>query len=70
MIAAFIALGGIWVMGAILVFAFHARYLQMVTPGLALLRAVVWPLYLTTGWPRGTPLSMDGDDDDYNDGER
>lgn len=30
-----------------------------VTPGLALLRAIVWPLYVTTGRPRGERLPMD-----------
>lgn len=30
-----------------------------VTPGLALLRAVVWPIFWATGWPHGVPLPMD-----------
>lgn len=24
-----------------------------VTPGLSLLRAAVWPIWITTGWPEG-----------------
>lgn len=30
-----------------------------VTPGLALLRAVVWPLYVTAGIPKGVRARMD-----------
>jgi hypothetical protein len=30
-----------------------------VTPGLALFRAAVWPIFWATGWPRGTPMPMD-----------
>jgi hypothetical protein len=30
-----------------------------VTLGLSLLRAVVWPLYLATGWPHGVVGGMD-----------
>lgn len=30
-----------------------------ITPGLALLRAVFWFIWIPTGWPHGTPLPMD-----------
>ncbi len=30
-----------------------------VTPGLAFLRATVWPIFWLTGWPRGEQLPMD-----------
>lgn len=30
-----------------------------VTPGLAFVRAVVWPLWLATGWPSGTVQPFD-----------
>lgn len=30
-----------------------------VTFGLAVARCAVWPVYLATGWPHGTPLRMD-----------
>lgn len=33
--------------------------LGMVTFGLALLRSLVWPVWITTGRPCGTPLPMD-----------
>jgi threonine/homoserine efflux transporter RhtA len=35
-----------------------------VTPGLALLRAVVWPLYVTTGRPQGVRYGERCDDDE------
>lgn len=49
---------GIYVAGFVVVFGFHLVALQMVTPGLAFLRAVFWFL-LWTGWFQGTPLPMD-----------
>ncbi len=30
-----------------------------ITPALALCRALVWPIWVITGWPHGTPLRMD-----------
>jgi hypothetical protein len=45
--------------GVVVVFCFHIAFLQMVTPGLALLRAAVWPVFWATGWPHGAPLPMD-----------
>ena len=30
-----------------------------VTPGLALFRATVWPVYWATGWPQGQRARMD-----------
>lgn len=50
---------GVYVLGFLVVFVGHIVYLQMVTPGLALLRALVWPIYWLTGWPAGEPLRMD-----------
>lgn len=50
---------GIYLAGFVLTFWFHSRFLQMVIPPLALIRSVAWPLYWTTGWPRGQPLRMD-----------
>lgn len=29
------------------------------TFSLCLARALVWPVWITTGWPHGTPLRMD-----------
>lgn len=49
----------IYLLGFILVFVLHALFLQMVTFELALVRSAVWPIYLTTGRPYGTPLRMD-----------
>jgi hypothetical protein len=48
-----------WLPGALAVFVLHITALQMVTPGLALLRAAVWPLWIATGQPHGSPLPMD-----------
>jgi hypothetical protein len=50
---------GVYMIGAVVVFCFHVASLQMVTPGLALLRAAVWPIFWATGWPHGSPLPMD-----------
>lgn len=41
------------------IFVAHVLYLQMVTPGLAAMRALAWPVWMTTGWPRGEPTGMD-----------
>ncbi len=41
------------------IFAFHVTHLQIVTPGLALARAALWPLWLATGHPHGSPLTRD-----------
>lgn len=54
-----IAAATIYLVGFIVVFGVHAIFLQMVTPGLALLRAAVWPIWFATGWPEGEPLPMD-----------
>jgi hypothetical protein len=43
----------------VLVLAMHVLALQMVTFPLALLRALVWPVWMITGWPNGSPLPMD-----------
>ena len=52
-------IGAFWFLGFLLTFALHIMFLQMVTPGLAFTRALVWPLFVITGRPRGTPLRMD-----------
>lgn len=49
----------IYVVGFATVFALHLMFLQMVTPPLAFLRALFWPIYLATGWPHGVPMPMD-----------
>jgi hypothetical protein len=50
---------GVYVVGFIAFLVFHLMMLQMVTPGLALLRSAVWPIFWATGWPHGVPLTMD-----------
>lgn len=59
MIKLLIALTVVYAVVAILVFVLHVVFLQMVTPGLALVRALLWPIWIATGWPAGTPLPMD-----------
>ena len=49
----------IYAIGFFVVLAGHLLFLQMITPGLALLRASVWPVFWATGWPHGVPLPMD-----------
>jgi hypothetical protein len=50
---------GVYIFGFAVVFVGHLMFLQMVTPGLALLRATVWPIFWVTGWPEGEHLPMD-----------
>jgi hypothetical protein len=50
---------GIYATGFVLFFGMHLIFLQMVTPELALLRSLAWPVFWATGWPHGTPLPMD-----------
>ena len=50
---------GVYVAGFVATLFLHLIYLQMVTLGLAMLRAAVWPIFWATGWPHGTPLPMD-----------
>jgi hypothetical protein len=50
---------GVYVAGFVVILALHLMFLQMVTPGLALLRAAVWPVFWATGWPHGSPPPMD-----------
>jgi hypothetical protein len=52
-------LAGMYGLGAALVFTAHIVWLPMVTPALALVRALVWPIFWATGWPHGSPLPMD-----------
>jgi hypothetical protein len=46
----------IWAAGIIPMFIFQMA-IGPVTPGLCAVRAAVWPLYVTTGIPRGLRLS-------------
>lgn len=48
----------VYVIGFVLVFGFNIA-LGPITMGLSLMRGAVWPVYVTTGWPHGTPLRMD-----------
>ena len=48
----------IYAAGFFLVFSFEVS-IGPVTPGLAVLRAAVWPVYAATGWPRGQTARMD-----------
>ena len=48
-----------YIAGFCLVFLLHTFALQMVTFPLALLRSILWPLWLTTGLPHGRSLPMD-----------
>lgn len=48
---------GVYFFGFVLTFLGEAN--GPVTPALALVRAVVWPIFWTTGWPSGQPLRMD-----------
>jgi len=40
------------------VFALNAAMGNITLP-LALLRAFLWPIWVATGWPHGTPVTMD-----------
>lgn len=48
-----------WTPGFLAVLLLHLLALRMVTPGLALLRAAAWPLWILFGWPHGSPLPVD-----------
>lgn len=52
-------LAAAYLIGAVLTFLFFMRLNGLISPGLALLRAVVWPVFWTTGWPAGARLPMD-----------
>lgn len=49
---------GVYVVGFVLFFWAEIT-MGPVTPGLALFRAVVWPVYWATGWPHGVHARMD-----------
>jgi hypothetical protein len=49
---------GIYIVGFVLVLGFNLA-IGPITPGLCLLRAAVWPVYIATGWPQGYPMPMD-----------
>jgi hypothetical protein len=48
-----------WLPGALAVFILQIAALPMVTLGLAFLRAAIWPVWIATGHPHGSPLPMD-----------
>lgn len=52
-----IVLAAIYLLGAGGIFWMHTQ--MPVTFGLALLRSAVWPIWIATGWPNGSPLPMD-----------
>ena len=47
----------LYVAGFVTALAINAQL--PVTRGLAFLRAFMWPIWITTGWPSGRPLPMD-----------
>lgn len=47
----------IYLIGFVIIFLLHTQ--MPVTLGLALMRAIFWPIWVTTGWPNGSPLPMD-----------
>ncbi len=49
---------GIYIVGFILVFVFNAS-IGPVTPGIAFLRALIWPIWIATGWPQGEVQGFD-----------
>lgn len=49
----------IYVAVGFVTFYFHMRLNGLISPGLALFRALVWPIFWTTGWPSGQRLPMD-----------
>lgn len=53
----FVGLFVVYLIGVVLTFMMHTQ--MPVTLGLALLRSFLWPLWITTGIPHGTPLPMD-----------
>lgn len=53
------ALAVIYAAGFLLTLVVNLVPLGMVTFGLALLRSLLWPIWIVTGWPRGEPLPMD-----------
>lgn len=48
----------IYVIGFVLVLWFNMA-IGLMTLGLCLLRALLWPIFIPTGWPAGTQLPMD-----------
>lgn len=45
--------------GIVVVGAMYINSQLPVTLPLALLRSIVWPIWLTTGWPHGQRMPMD-----------
>lgn len=53
------ALAAIYLTGFLVTMVVNLAPLGMVTFRLALLRSLLWPVWITTGRPRGEPLPMD-----------
>jgi len=47
----------VYQVGVVLIFLMHTQ--MPVTLGLAILRSLLWPVWLVTGWPEGRPEPMD-----------
>lgn len=54
--------GALYIVGAMGIFAMHTQ--MPVTFGLAVLRSVLWPVWVTTGRPHGEPTWRDYDGPD------
>jgi hypothetical protein len=53
-----VSLAGLYLLGFALFFVVEIAS-GPVTPALSFVRAVVWPVYWATGWPRGVHARMD-----------
>jgi hypothetical protein len=47
----------VYALGGIAVFVLHKQL--PVTLGLAVVRSLLWPIWVCCGWQHGTPLPMD-----------
>lgn len=56
---ALVVLVGVYFLGFLFFLWLGGQSGGMISPGLALLRASVWPYYWATGKPEGQPLGMD-----------
>ena len=52
-------LAAIYLTGFLVTMVVNLAPLGMVSFGLALLRSILWPVWIVTGWPRGEPIPMD-----------
>jgi len=58
-----VAVGAVYIVGAIAIFALHTQL--PVTLGLALQRSALWPLWIITGRPEGEPTWTNDSSDPY-----